>query len=76
MTLQIQHSAPTRRRLGEVPERRFPMDLQPRKAAPFEICLLWISQGSLELLLPFANHAPLLGGLLIWKANSWQSGMD
>ena len=54
----------------------FHMDLQPRQAAPFGICLLRISQGSLELLLPFANHAPLLGGLLIWKANSWPSGMD
>ena len=40
------------------------------------ICLLRISQGCRELLLPFANHAPLLGGLLIWKANSWPSGMD
>ena len=47
-----------------------------RQAAPFGICLLWISQGSLEPLLPFANYAPLLGGLLIWKANSWPSGME
>ena len=40
------------------------------------ICLLRISQGSLGHLLLFANHAPLLGGLLIWKASSWPSGMD
>ena len=66
----------TWRRLAEAPDRRFNMDLQPRQAAPFGICLLQISQGSLELPLPFANHAPLLGGLLIWKANSWPSGMD
>ena len=76
VTLPIQHSAPTRHRLGEVPDRRFQMDLQPRQAAPFGICLLRISQGSLEPLLPFANHTPLLGGLLIWKANSWPSGME
>ena len=69
-------SAPTRYRLGEAPDQRFHMDLQPRQAAPFGICLLRISQGSLEPLLPFANHAPLLGGLLIWKANSWPSGME
>ena len=62
-------------RLGEAPDRRFHVDLQPRQAAPFGICLLWISQGSLGHLLPFANHAPLLGGLLIWKASSWPSGM-
>ena len=61
---------------GEVPDRRFHMDLQPRQAAPFGICLLRISQGSLEPLLPSTNHAPLLGGLLIWKANSWPSGME
>ena len=76
VTLPIQHSAPTRHRLGEAPDRHFHMDLQPRQAAPFGICLPRISQGSLELLLPFANHTPLLGGLLIWKANSWPSGMD
>ena len=76
VTLQIQHSAPTRRRLGEAPDRRSHMDLQPRQAAPFGICLLQISQGSLGHLLPFTNHAPLLGGLLIWRANSWPSGMD
>ena len=76
VTLQIQHLAPTRRRLGEAPDRRFHMDFQPWQAAPFGICLLRISQGSLGHLLPFANHAPLLGGLLIWKASSWPSGMD
>ena len=76
VTLPIQHSAPARHRLGEVPDRHFPMDLQPRQEAPFGICLLRISQGSLEPLLPSANHAPLLGGLLIWKANSWPSGME
>ena len=52
------------------------MDLQPWQAAPFGIYLLRISRGSLEPLLPFANHAPLLGGLLIWEANSWPSGME
>ena len=75
VTLPIQHSAPTQHRLGEAPDQHFHMDLQPRQAAPFGICLLRISQGSLEPLLPFANHTPLLGGLLIWKANSWPSGM-
>ena len=29
MTLPIQHLAPTRHRLGEAPDRRFHMDLQP-----------------------------------------------
>ena len=53
-----------------------PYDLQPWQAAPFGICLLPISQGSLEPLLPSANHTPLLGGHLIWKANSWPSGME
>ena len=53
----------------------FHMDLQPWQAAPFGICLLRITQGSLEPLLPSANHAPLLGGPLIWKANSWPSVM-
>ena len=76
VTLPIQHSAPTRHRLGEAPDRRFHMDLQPWQAAPFGIFLLQISQGSRELILPFANHAPLLGGLLIWKANSLPSGTD
>ena len=76
VTLPIQHSAPTQHRLGEAPDRRFHMDLQPQQAAPFGICLLRISQGSLEPLLPSANHAPLLGGRLIWKANSWPSGME
>ena len=47
-----------------------------RQAAPFGIRLMWIIQGSLEPLLPFANHAPLLGGPLIWKANSWPSVME
>ena len=45
-------------------------------AAPFGICLLRISQDSLGHRLLFANHAPLLGELLIWKASSWPSGMD
>ena len=76
VTLPIQHLAPTRHRLGEAPDRRFHMDLQPWQAAPFGICLLLISQGSLEPLLPSANHAPLLGGPLFWKANSWPSGME
>ena len=76
VTLPIQHSAPTRHRLGEAPDWRFHMDLQPWQAAPFGICLLQISRGSLEPLLPSANHAPLLGGPLIWKANSWPSGME
>ena len=64
VTSPIQHSAPTRHRLGEVPDRHFHMDLQPRQVAPFGICLLRITQGSLEPLLPSANHAPLLGGPL------------
>ena len=76
MTLPIQHSAPTRHGLGEAPDRRFHMDLQPQQAAPFGTCLLRISQGSLEPLLPSANHAPLLGVPLIWKANSWPSVME
>ena len=61
---------------GEAPDRRFHMDLQPQQAAPFGICLLRISRGSLDPLLPSANHTPLLGGPLIWKANSWPSGME
>ena len=68
MTSPIQHLAPTRHRLGEAPDRHLHMDLQPRLAAPFGICLLQITQGSLEPLLPSANHTPLLGGPLIWKA--------
>ena len=76
VTSPIQHSAPTRHRLGEAPDWCLHMDLQPRQAAPFGICLLQITQGSLEPLLPSANHAPLLGGPLIWKANSWPSVME
>ena len=67
---------PNSHRLGEAPDRCFHMDLQPWQAAPFGICLLRISQGSLEPLLPSANHVPLLGGPLIWKANSWPSIME
>ena len=44
--LQIQPSAPTRRRLGEALDRRFHMDLHPCQAAPFGICLLRITQDS------------------------------
>ena len=74
--LQIQPSAPTRRRLGEVLDRRFHMDLHPCQAAPFGICLLRITQDSLGHLLLFANPAPLLGEHLFWKASSWPYGMD
>ena len=66
MTLQIQHSAPTRHRLERCRigasiwifshGRRLHLDL-PSTDFP----------GLLGLLLPFANHAPLLGGLLIGK---------
>ena len=68
--------APTQHRLGEAPDWHLHMDLQPWQAAPFGICLLRITQGSLEPLLPSANHAPLLGGPLIWKAHSWPSVME
>ena len=74
--LQIQPSAPTRRRLGEALDRRFHMDLHPWQAAPFGICLLRITQDSLGYLLLFANPAPLLGERLFWKASSWPYGMD
>ena len=43
------------------------MDLQPRQAAPFGICLLQITQGSLEPLLPSTNHAPCWEGLSFGK---------
>ena len=56
-----------RRRLGEVPDWRFHMDLHPRQAAPFGICLLRISQGSLGHLLLFANHAPCWEGFSFGK---------
>ena len=74
--LQIQPSAPTRRRPGEALDRRFHMDLHPCQAAPFGICLLRITQDSLGHLLLFANPAPLLGERLFWKASSWPYGMD
>ena len=76
VTSPIQHSAPTRYRLGEVPDRHLHMDLQPRQAAPFGICLLQITQGSLEPLLPSANQRSPAGRALIWKANSWPSIME
>ena len=49
---------PNSARLGEALDRRFHMDLHPWQAAPFGICLLWISQDSLGHLLLCANHAP------------------
>ena len=52
---------------GEAPDRCFHMDLQPRQAAPFGICLLRISQGSLGHLPPFANHAPCWEGFSFGK---------
>ena len=76
MKSRIPHSAPTRHRLGEAPGRRFHMSLHPWQAAPFGICLLRISQNSLGHRPLFANQAPLLGELLVWKTSSGPSGMD
>ena len=56
--------------LGEAPDRRFHMDLQPWQAAPFGICLLRISQGSNS----WPSGMDWLHHQIPWDFLSWPGG--